>query len=249
MKSYFQGRKELFEGLAIAQLEKEWAEYPVFHIDFNGVDFTQPDALDNKLEGLLASWESRYGKTTYWKNIGDRFAYVLRQAHRMCGRRCVVLVDEYDKPMLDVLDGHGDKAEDGCGERRRDILKGFYSVFKAADEDLHFVLLSHSRENLNELTGRYYLPQSFFDYKSSTERALPMLYQSGYLTIKAYNPDMGSYLLDFPNNEVKNGFVSLVASDYLRPYAADARKLYKIGASFSSRTGTVEEWRTEQGEC
>lgn len=110
-------------------------------------------------------------------------------------------------------------------------------------------LLSHSRENLNELTGRYYLPQSFVDYKSSTERALPMLYQSGYLTIKAYNPDMGSYLLDFPNNEVKNGFVSLVASDYLRPYAADARKLYKIGVNFSSRTGTVEEWRTEQGEC
>ena len=70
---------------------------------------------------------------------------------------------------------------------------------------------------MNELTGRYYRPEEFVDYKADVEKSLPMIYQSGYLTIKNYDLDFGTFLLDFPNNEVKNGFVSLVASDYLKP--------------------------------
>ena len=146
LKNYFLGRKELFRGLAIDSLETEWAEYPVFHIDFNSNDFTMPGALENKLEGYVASWEDEYGKSEHWENIGDRFAYVLARAHERCGRRCVVLIDEYDKPILDVLDtditvdvaGHQWQLED----RNRETLKGFYSVFKAADNDLQFVLLT-----------------------------------------------------------------------------------------------------------
>ena len=78
-------------------------------------------------------------------------------------------------------------------------------------------LLQHTQENLNELTGKYYEDKEFVDYKADVEKPLPMIYQSGYLTIKGYNRDFGTFLLDYPNNEVKSGFVSLVAASYLKP--------------------------------
>ena len=78
-------------------------------------------------------------------------------------------------------------------------------------------LLQHSREQINELAGRYYVPSLFVDYKADLEQPLPMIYQSGYLTIKEYNRRMGTYLLDFPNNEVRKGFLSVLAAHYLKP--------------------------------
>ena len=72
-------------------------------------------------------------------------------------------------------------------------------------------LLRHTNEDLDELTGRYYEPQEFVDYKADVEKPLPMIYQSGYLTIKDYNWEDNTFLLDFPNNEVKKGFVTVVA--------------------------------------
>jgi hypothetical protein len=77
-------------------------------------------------------------------------------------------------------------------------------------------LLNHNKENLNELTGKYYDPSQFVDYKADVEKPLPMIFQSGYLTIKDVDMDMNTFLLDFPNNEVKKGFVTMVASDYLK---------------------------------
>ena len=77
-------------------------------------------------------------------------------------------------------------------------------------------LLNHSGEQLNEMIGQYYFPEEFIDYKATVEQPLPMIYQSGYLTIKKYNRDLNTYLLDFPNNEVKKGFLTLIASDYLQ---------------------------------
>lgn len=332
LKAYFQGKKDLFRGLAIDELEREWAEYPVFHIDFNGENFTQGNALALKLEGQIATWEQEYGKAPVCQSLGDRFAYVMKQAHKQFGRRVVVLIDEYDKPILDVLDTKYTVEVDG--ERRpiedvnREILKGFYSVFKAADEDLQFVLLTgvtkfsqvsvfsgfnqpadismdrryealcgiteeelytifdesikelasryknteaemkqflkkqydgyhfsdeltdiynpfsllnafassrvddywfrsgtpsylirllnHTHEDLDELTGKYYDPSEFIDYKADVEKPLPMIYQSGYLTIKDCDLSMNTFLLDFPNNEVRKGFVTLVANNYLQ---------------------------------
>ena len=146
LKNYFLGKKELFQGLAIEQLETEWAQYPVFHIDFNGNNFTGPGTLERKLEGYISEWEKLYGKSPIWTNIGDRFAYVLQQAHKQCGRRCVVLIDEYDKPILDVLDTSIRTNIEGqewlLEDWNREVLKGFYSVFKAADENLQFVFLT-----------------------------------------------------------------------------------------------------------
>lgn len=77
-------------------------------------------------------------------------------------------------------------------------------------------LLQHFNENLNELTGQYYLPEQFVDYRADVERPLPMIFQSGYLTIKDYDRSMNTFLLDFPNDEVKRGFVTLLANNYLQ---------------------------------
>ena len=332
LEAYFKGKKDLFNGLAIDSLEKEWAEYPVFHLSFGGENFLKHGALDTKLENIIGVWEAEYGTDPNYTTLGNRFQYVLKAAHQKYGRRAVVLIDEYDKPLLDVLDT-GMKTSDGHNEllleeHNRNVLKGFYSVFKEADKDLQFVLLTgvtkfsqvsvfsgfnqpedismsrdyealcgiteeelysyfaepiaelakvndctidemkqmlkkqydgyhfgrrmtdiynpfsilnacksrniddywfrsgtpsylvrllnHSQENMNELTNRYYTTQQFIDYKADVEKPLPMIYQSGYLTIKDYNLRRNTYLLDFPNDEVKNGFISVLANDYLK---------------------------------
>ena len=139
LKNYFLGKKELFKGLAIEGLETEWTEYPVFHIDFNGSNFTVPSTLEEILEGTIKGWEREYGKSQDYTDIGKRFAYVLKQAHEQSGKRCVVLIDEYDKPILDVLDTgiKDERQEQLLEDRNREVLKGFYSVFKAADDEAY----------------------------------------------------------------------------------------------------------------
>ena len=137
LEAYFLGKKELFEGLKVASLEQEWTQYPVFHLDFNGVNFNKSGALEDTLNTFISSAEKEYGKDPFAQNFnyGYRFGYVLHQAYIQTGQRSVVLIDEYDKPLLDVL---GEDLE----QVHREILKGFYSVFKNSDSDLRFVLLT-----------------------------------------------------------------------------------------------------------
>ena len=333
LKSYFLGQKELFRGLKIDSLEKEWNVYPVFHLSFGKGIFSMPYELDKNLETFVAMGEREYGKDELATTISERFAAVIKAAHKKTGRRAVVLIDEYDKPLLDVMDLEI-FVEDESGNRRklenynRELLKGFYGVFKDADEDLQFVfltgvtkfsqvsvfsgfnqpddisldekyeslcgiikeelltvfdkpihslaanknksyedmvamltekydgyhfsskmtgifnpfsilncfskndmrnywfasgtpgylvrLLAHGNENINELVGKYYPAEMFIDYKADVEQPLPMIYQSGYLTIKACNPRRQTYLLDFPNEEVRSGFISVLAGDYFK---------------------------------
>ena len=131
LKNYFLGRKELFKGLAIEQLETEWNTYPIFHIDFNGTNFTSGDMLETIIDEQVSVWEKEYGRYDGKGSLGIRFAYVLARAHERHGRRCVVLIDEYDKPILDVLDTDHKVVVDGqewlIEDRNREILKGFYS--------------------------------------------------------------------------------------------------------------------------
>ena len=146
LKCYFEGRKELFEGLAIDRLEKEWNRYPVLHLSFGGQNYAESTALDEVLEEFVATAEKRYGTDGMAKTLGSRFRAVLRQAHEKTGKKTVVLVDEYDKPLLDVMD-LGIPTEKGpdtmsLEDYNRNVLKGFYSVFKEADADLQFVLLT-----------------------------------------------------------------------------------------------------------
>ena len=103
-------------------------------------------------------------------------------------------------------------------------------------------LLSHAGEGLDELTGRYYDPAEFIDYKATVEKPLPMIYQSGYLTIKDYDPDFGTFLLDFPNAEVKKGFVILAAADYLSTDTIKIRSALNAMVT-ALRKGDTESFR------
>ena len=132
LENYFLGRKELFEGLAISSLEKEWLEYPVFHIDFNAGNFKEAGTLEGILDDTVSAWESIYPPKFRFTSIGKRFQEVLRTAHEQTGRRCVVLIDEYDKPLLDVLDTGLTCTVDGQermlvqGRRRRPAVRAPY---------------------------------------------------------------------------------------------------------------------------
>ena len=146
LEAYFKGKKELFKGLAINDLEKNWAEHPVFHISFGGENFIEQGALENKISVALDNWEKLYGKSPIATTFGGRFLHTLQAAHLKTGKRAVVLIDEYDKPLLDVLDTGMAIVVEGqlrqLEEHHRNILKGFYSVFKEADAHLQFVLLT-----------------------------------------------------------------------------------------------------------
>ena len=332
IKYYFEGRHDLFKGLKIESLEKKWETYPVFEIDFNGSNYTEADALEQTLNGYLIKWEQQYGVKPATDQPGRRLADVLHQAHVQTGKTCVVLVDEYDKPMLDAMDT-GLKTRVGDNEmliedHNRETLKAFYSVFKLADADLRFVfltgvtkfaqvsvfsgfnnardismnprfdaicgisreelnnvfassieelantnmlsveeaksqlqqrydgyhfsngmtdiynpfsllnafaddnirdywfasgtpsylmrLLAHSKEDIQDIIARSYEAQEFVDYRATVEAPVPMIYQSGYLTIKGYNREDDEYKLDFPNHEVASGFLTLLASGYFQ---------------------------------
>lgn len=135
LESYFKGEKELFKGLKIEELEKDWKQYPVFHVDFSQGDYSKPEALCNILDGCLESWEGEYGRFFDTTIRGIRFCDVLKIAHEKTSRRCVVLIDEYDKPLRDAM------TESQRSENRK-ILSEFYGTFKVADEHLHFVFLT-----------------------------------------------------------------------------------------------------------
>ena len=358
LKYYFQGRKDLFKGLEMEKLEKDWTEYPVFEIDFNGKDYTQEGALARTLEGSVSSWERIYGKSPDFEELGDRFAYMLHQAHERTGQRCVVLIDEYDKPMLDVMDTGLKTTEGGVEmtleERNRNTLKAFYSTFKAADADLRFVfltgvtkfaqvsvfsgfnnardismnpdyeaicgisqeelnayfhdsiedlaeandmpseeasrllketydgyhfsrkmtdiynpfsllnafsdknfsdywfasgtptyllrLLAHSQEDLSQIVGQEYSPEEFVDYRATVEAPVPMIYQSGYLTIKGYDRRRNRYCLDLPNKEVSKGFLTLVAGNYFRDTNGHRTRSWVEDAAIALEDGKIDKF-------
>ena len=140
LKAYWEGRQDLFHGLAIDELEKNnpdaWKAYPVFHFDFNGQNYLEPGALETALDIHLKRWEARYQVNGEAKSIGERFQNLLSEACRQTGRRCVVLVDEYDKCLLDVME------TPELQEHNRAVFKGFFSTLKAMDEYLQFVLIT-----------------------------------------------------------------------------------------------------------
>ena len=103
LEAYFLGKKELFEGLAVAELEKDWVEYPVLHLDLNTEKYDSQEVLIDKLSGTLDSWEKEYGRNESEKSLPTRFEGIIRRAKEKTGRNVVILVDEYDKPMLQAI--------------------------------------------------------------------------------------------------------------------------------------------------
>lgn len=136
LEAYFLGKKELFEGLAVEQLEKEWAAHPVLHLDLNTEKYDSKEKLGDKLNIALSDWELLYGKNPNEKSFGTRFEGVIRRAREKTGHRVVILVDEYDKPMLEAINNQE------LQEDYRSTLKGFYGALKSMDGCIKFALLT-----------------------------------------------------------------------------------------------------------
>ena len=136
LHSYFAGKKELFKGLAIERLETEWAEHPVLHFDMSLGKHMDKEQLERFLGGRLAFEERKYGIDNPATDINDRFTNLIVAAYEKTGRQAVVLIDEYDAPLLDVVH------EDELLPQLRQVMRNFYSPLKACDPYLRFVFLT-----------------------------------------------------------------------------------------------------------
>ena len=319
LEAYFLGKKELFEGLAVAEIEKDWVEYPVLHLDLNTEKYDSQEVLFYKLSGALDSWEKEYGRNESEKSLPTRFEGIIRRAKEKTGRNVVILVDEYDKPMLQAI------GNDELQKAYRDTLKSFYGALKSQDACIKFALLTgvtkfgkvsvfSDLNNLNDISmdHRYYdicgiseeelhryfdseikglaqannqTPEQAYEqlrvdydgyhftydtpgmynpfsilntlskqrygsywFETGTptflvellqkadynleqmagmeadtdmlgsifndDNPIPVIYQSGYLTIKDYDREFELYKLGFPNREVENGFMKFLLPFY-----------------------------------
>lgn len=136
LKSYFEGKKELFRGLALEQLEKEWTEYPVLHFDMSGGKHMDKEQLERYLAFILEAEEKKWGITNPQIDANNRLTQLINTAYEKSGKQVVVLVDEYDAPMLDVA--HEQQQLDAL----RNIMRNFYSPLKYSEAKLRFVFLT-----------------------------------------------------------------------------------------------------------
>ena len=136
LEAYFQGKKELFKGLAIEKLEKDWIQYPIFHLDLNIGKYDTPDSLDKILNDHLEQWESQYGTRPSEVTFSLRFAGIIKRACQQTGQRAVILVDEYDKPMLQAI------GNEELQKEYRNTLKPFYGVLKTMDGCIKLAFLT-----------------------------------------------------------------------------------------------------------
>lgn len=136
LEAYFQGKKELFEGLAIYDLETDWKKYPIFHIDLNTANFREKDSLYTVLNDYLTTWECKYGARESEATLALRFKGVIARAAEKEGCGVVILIDEYDKPILQTLRAPELQAE------HRAQLKAFFSVLKTQDRYIKFAFLT-----------------------------------------------------------------------------------------------------------
>ncbi len=326
LEAYFLGKKELFEGLAIEKLEKDWIQYPVIHLDLNAKKFDTEEDLIRLVDRQLLIYEAKYGSSPADQTIDDRFFTLIRLAYEKTGQRIVILIDEYDKPMLQALDNEELQRE------YRETLKAFYGVMKSMDGYIKFAFLTgvtkfgkvsvfsdlnnlmdismdrryieicgitdneiHTslEEGVRELAatqdmtyedackelkenydgyhfthnsiglynpfsllntfakkefGSYWFETGTPTYlitllkrsnynlynmahtetdadvlnsiDSTSTNPIPVIYQSGYLTIKGYDREFGIYRLGFPNREVEEGFMK-----FLLPFYANTDKV------------------------
>ena len=295
LKAYFEGRRDLFEGLKIMELETEWTKYPVISFDFNGIVPSLENGLRSNITATLQATEKRYGVsplmlndgTDVTANVSLRFKHLIEELHEKTGQRVVVLIDEYDKPLLDLLDA-GSTDDEQQLIANRELLKAFFSIFKSTDDHLRFVmltgitkfsqvsmfsgfnqpddisldnrydkllgiilntfsklrmndywfssgtpsylvrLLGNSQEDIMSYTSGEHSLDEFLNYKADSAKPLPMIFQAGYLTVKDYDPEFEMYRLNYPNNEVKQGLMTLLANDYLKPDGQTASWIQKI---------------------
>ena len=319
LSAYFSGKRELFKGLAMEQLEKDWKKYPVMHLDLNTDKYDSKEVLEQRLNLFLSDWEEHYGRNINEVTLSQRFEGIIKRIAIKEGLPVVILVDEYDKPMLQAI------SNKELQTAYRNTLKAFYGALKSQDKYIRFAFLTGVTKfgkvsvfsDLNNLTDismdaryqticgitekemheyfeegikfvaenneltieetceklrkrydgyhfhqksegiynpfsllntfakgefgsywfetgtptflvqllqrdKFYLPdlteqQVTADFLNSIdsidESPIPIIYQSGYLTIKDYDKEFQIYTLGFPNEEVEEGF-----TNFLMPY-------------------------------
>ena len=331
-EAYFEGKKELFGGLAIEKLEDKWEKHPVLHLDLNAEKYDTIESLNAILSNQLTQWEAVYGKGEDETTLSNRFKGIIQRAYEQTGKGVVVLVDEYDKPLLQAI--HNKELM----EAYRITLKAFYGVLKSKDSCLRFAFLTGvtkfsqvsvfsdlnqlndisidydygtlcgithqelidnfvpeleimarrnemtAEEVIAEMTSQYdgyhfhpyaegvYNPFSvlnaffkkefgnywfqtgtptflvellkksdydlrtlmdgveasaitFSEYRAEEDNPIPLIYQSGYLTIKNFDKRFKIYTLGFPNDEVRYGFLNFLVP-YYTPVTDDKKNFY-----------------------
>ena len=136
LEAYFEAKRDLFEGLAVETLEKDWVKRPVLHLDLNIGKYDTPDSLDKILNETLDYWESLYGTRSAETTLALRFAGVVGRAYEQSGERVAILIDEYDKPLLQAI------GNEELQREFRNTLKPFYGVLKTMDGCIKFALLT-----------------------------------------------------------------------------------------------------------
>ena len=345
LEAYFQGKKHLFEGLAMEHLETEWVEYPVLHMDFSGSKYTDVEKLREVLDIEISRWEKIYGKGEGEHAFSSRFQGVIQRAYQQTGKLVVVLIDEYDAPLLDT------NSEPALQKELRNIVRDFFSPLKKNGQYLRFLLLTgiskfsqlsifselnnlqnismrdeysalcgitekelltclqldiqrmaeangetyeeacahlkmqydgyHFSENCEDIYNPFSLFNAFnakkyknywfstgtptfllellreadfnvrelesleatdeqFDAPTEQiESPVPVLYQSGYLTIKGYDSDFHIYTLGYPNNEVRKGFVEALLPCYVHK-PGEKSTFYVVSFIRDLRKGDIE---------
>ena len=229
LEAYFQGKKELFEGLAMEKLEKDWIKYPVLHLDLNIEKYDTPESLDKILNDNLVYWESLYGARPSETSFSLRFAGIIQRACEKTGRRVAILVDEYDKLCDDLkayYDGYHFTHHSIGMYNPFSLLNAFkYKEFgnywfETGTPTYLVKLLKKHHYDLERMAHEETDSQVLNSIDSESTNPIPVIYQSGYLTIKGYDEEFGMYRLGFPNREVEEGFVR-----FLLPFYANVNKV------------------------
>lgn len=197
LEAYFQGKKELFEGLAIYDLETEWKKYPIFHIDLNTANFREKDSLYAVLNDYLTTWECKYGTRESEATLALRFKGVIARAAEKEGCGVVILIDEYDKPILQTLRDPELQAE------HRAQLKAFYSVLKTQDRYIKFAFLTGVTKfgkvsvfsDLNNLTD-ISMDHRYISICGMTEKELLTNFKEGINELASANEDNETEAID-----------------------------------------------------
>ena len=197
LEAYFQGKKELFEGLAIYDLERDWKKYPIFHIDLNTANFREKDSLYTVLNDYLTTWECKYGTRESEATLALRFKGVIARAAEKEGCGVVILIDEYDKPILQTLRAPELQAE------HRAQLKAFYSVLKTQDRYIKFAFLTGVTKfgkvsvfsDLNNLTD-ISMDHRYISICGMTEKELLTNFKEGINELASANEDNETETID-----------------------------------------------------
>lgn len=197
LEAYFQGKKELFKGLAIYDLETEWKKYPIFHIDLNTANFREKDSLYMVLNDYLTTWESKYGARESEATLALRFKGVIARAAEKEGRGVVILIDEYDKPILQTM------RDPELQAKHRAQLKAFYSVLKTQDRYIKFAFLTGVTKfgkvsvfsDLNNLTD-ISMDHRYISICGMTEKELLTNFKEGINELASANEDNETETID-----------------------------------------------------